>query len=220
MSSTGCVCDQTQPPPRLTKLTQTWKTERSILTPIHASCPRPPLPLLVAALQGVVETMKGKWKSDPKISLNMFGCQMRGGRRRWFYQPPTPHASIVLECWRSGRRADWGCETVGTSSLSPETSEACGDGITANIILSLVLRSPPRWGPCGRQSLPLKAFHMTQSDYDECIWNRWRRSLQILNHWINSDLQIDLANTVDLHPSISCHLIDPTVLERVLSSVK
>lgn len=111
MSSTGCVCDQTQPPPRLTKLTQTWKTERSILTPLPAPCPRPPLPLLVAALQGVVETMKGKWKSDSKISLNMFGCQMREGRRRWFYQPPTPHACIVwvLEERRTSRLRMWNC---------------------------------------------------------------------------------------------------------------
>lgn len=60
VSSTGCMCDQTQPPRRLTKLTQTWKTERSILPPTPPSCPRPPPPLLLAPLQGVVE----RWKEN------------------------------------------------------------------------------------------------------------------------------------------------------------
>lgn len=108
VSSTGCMCDQTRPPHRLTKLTQTWKTERSILPPTPPSCPRPPPPLLLAPLQGVVETMKGKWKSDGKISLNMFGSKMREGLRRLFYQPPIP----LSECRRSGIRTGWGCGTV------------------------------------------------------------------------------------------------------------
>lgn len=124
------------PPPRFTKLTQTWKTQRSMLTPLPPPCPRPPLPLLVAALQGVVETMKGKWKSDWKSLLTCL--DLRCGREGGGY-----FISLLLltlptsECWRSVRRAGWGCElcTIHLKVLqhgwnavtaSEQTSSSCG----------------------------------------------------------------------------------------------
>lgn len=110
-----------------------------------AAHPRtPPSSLSSSSSSTALSTPPGSRGNDERkmeirleISPNMFGSQMWKGRRRLFYQPPTPHASIV---WVMEERKTSGLRMC-TLTLSPETLETCGDTIRANIIQLWLLES-------------------------------------------------------------------------------